>query len=568
MRIIISIALFIGVAIQAVAVPAFRQKHNILLADGTTLEATLMGDEFQHYYLADDGRTFQMHDDGRYHAVTLGQLNSQVSERRQQCALRRQSRLQTPVLGSGATRAPYYAIPGGGSRNLKGERRCLVVLADFSDQPMLYMQKEYNRFFNEKGYTDNGMNGSVRDYFLSCSYGQLDITFDVVGPVRLSKSVTYYGSNDSHGDDRHAGQMVAEAIEGAAASVSDFSPYDWDGDGEVDQVLVIYAGYGEAQSGIETNIWPHENTLAFTGDYGDGPGVLTYNGIKVNTYAATCELQGKRGDELDGIGTACHEFSHCMGLPDTYDTLTGANFGMDVWDVMHYGCYNGINGKSSTSPWEFNSYERAVCGWLTPVELKSGCEVQNMPALNVAPAAYIIYNDGNRNEFYMLENRQKTGFDAGGYGHGLIVMHVDYDKQAWGNNMVNTTASRQRVTIIPADNDLKSLQYGASWVAGDPYPGTSKKHELSDTSVPAAKVYNANTDGTSFMHKPLTNITEDLNSQLISFTFMEGGAVIDGMNSCSLSPSSSSTIYDFSGRRVSAANHGVYIVNGKKVILQ
>jgi len=539
-------------ALSVCAVPALRQRRSIRLTDGSSIEATFCGNEYQHYYLDAQGNAYQQGADGLFQLADKQMIMEHAAQRILQRNTRRMARAKQRMAVPGA-------VP---QQDFTGQKNCLVVLAGFSDCPMTYSAEDYNRYFNEIGYNEYGMKGSVRDYFLACSYGQLDIHFDIVGPIKLKKSVTYYGSNDSRGDDRHPGQMVSEAIIAAKELGTDFSKYDWDNDGEVDQVYVIYAGYGEAQSGIETNIWPHENSLSATGDYGDGPGALTYDGVTIDTYATSCELGGKRGEEIDGIGTACHEFSHCMGLPDTYDALQTGNFAMDVWDIMDYGCYNGVGGKMGSCPWEFTSYERIACGWLTPIELKEGCEVKDMKPLNEAPEAYIIYNEGNRNEYYLLENRQLKGFDAGGYGHGMLVLRVDYDEKAWSMNMVNTDKARQRMTIIPADNVYNSLAGGIANVAGDPFPGTKKKTQLTDNSFPKATLNTPNSDGIKLMHKPITQIKETLSDGYISFLFMGGGPIVDTFQAPT-EQAFSLPIHDLQGRPAMNALHGPIIKNGK-----
>lgn len=136
---------------------------------------------------------------------------------------------------------------------------------------------------------------------------------------------------------------------------------------------------------------------------------------------------------MDGIGAACHEFSHCMGLPDIYDTEYGGGYGMGNWDVMSSGSYGG----DGYNPVGYNSYEKWVSGWLQPTELKSPQYVTGMKALNAAPEAYVIYNEKTPTEYYLLENRQQVGTDSELPAHGLLVLHVDYDKSAWENNTLN-----------------------------------------------------------------------------------------------------------------------------------
>ena len=125
---------------------------------------------------------------------------------------------------------------------------------------------------------------------------------------------------------------------------------------------------------------------------------------------------------------------------------------------------------------------------MTPTELKDMTRINDMKPLTDAPEAYILYNEGNKDEYYLLENRQKTSFDAGLRGHGLLVLHVDYNKDDWNSNNVNANKNHQRLTIILADNAVSRYNE-----PGDPFPGTSGVTELTNYSTPAAEVFNQNT---------------------------------------------------------------------------
>lgn len=471
------------------AVPAKRTRRTITLADGSTRVVTLCGDENMHYYQATDGTVYRKGTDGFFYEKNANEVKAEWMRK-----VRKRN-------------APRRATWGAERQNVRGQKKGLVILVSFKDKAMTFSQAEYHNFFNQEGYNTGGMGGSVRDYFLSQSYGLLDIEFDVVGPVTVSKNLAYYGENDTEGSDKHPAEMVIEALRLVDGQV-DFSKYDWDGDGEVDQVYLIYAGYGEASGAAENTIWPHEWELNSARSAGDGTGAQRLDGVLINTYACSCELQGTSGSQIDGVGTACHEFSHCLGIPDFYDTSGNNAFGMSHWSLMDYGCYGG-NGYV---PCGYTSYERMYSGWLNPTELTSYTQVKDMPALTTDSVAYIIYNQANRHEFYLLENRQQTGWDSKLPGHGMLVLHVDFNSDAWLENSVNTNANHQRMTIVPADGSLSSSSLTA--LAGDPWPGTKKNTELTNAR---ATLYNANSDGTKYLNFPIRNITEDTQNGTISF---------------------------------------------------
>lgn len=545
----LTLAAMFMLAASAIAVPAKRVKRQVQQPDGSVLTVMLRGDENFHYTSTEDGQPLVQRADGAYCYATLdsnGKLtaSAQVAhnvesrgaaelsflnyytaesqkvrslgmERAKQRNARRMARLANRgvVDASGKpVRKVMAGATGGEGIGITGKRKGLVILVNFKDKKMQskHTQAEWNDYFNKEGYNKYGNNGSVHDYFYAQSYGKLDLEFDVIGPVTVSKNMASYGANDAQGNDIDPAGMIKEACELAYAKEKmDMSQYDWDGDGAVDQVYVIYAGYGEAAGGDANTIWPHE------WDIQGGGYSLVLGGQRIRTYACSSELNGGSGTYISGIGTACHEFSHCMGIPDFYDTAGGGCFGMDAWDLMDYGSYGG----DGYEPTGYNTYEKWVSGWIEPTILTEPCYIKNMKPLSDAPEACVVFNEANKNEYYIFENRQLKGTDVALPNHGMLVIHVDYDQKVWFDNEVNNTSNHQRFTVVPADNKLTS-----ETVSGDTYPGTTKSTELTDTSKPAATLFNANSDGRKFLGKPVTEITEK--DGLISFTFM-GGVNLD-----------------------------------------
>lgn len=524
----------LALSLSAVAVPAKRVWRTVVQSDGTTLEVCLTGDERLHYLITRDGVPVVQTADGSYcYARVSGSTVSASTLLAHEAALRtdRETRYLTteqPALRmAGMRRVAAKSQP---SRKLKvptssfrGEKKAPVILACFSDKSFAAGETAttefYNRMLNEQGFSDHGAAGSVRDYFGDMSRGLFDLTFDLIGPVRVSKSATYYGGPSLYmGGTDHVGEFITEVVTKADSLYNiDWTKYDWDGDGEVDQVYLIYAGYNEAEAYYThpDAVWAHEWAMSAAG-YN-----LTLDGVKVDTYGCSSELKGSSGTNICGIGTPCHEFSHCMGLPDLYDTTSSGAYGMDAWSIMDYGCYNG----DQNVPAGYTSFERWVSGWLEPTELKEGQQVSGMQPLAEKAEAYVIYNEANQDEFYLLENRQLVSDDASLQGHGMLVLHVDYDETAWAENTMNDVKSHQRCTVIAADNSYEngvgSYEYDAD---GDPYPGTSGNTELTNTSTPKASLYNANTDGKKLMNKPITKIAETADGT-ISFTFRGGRQV-------------------------------------------
>lgn len=499
------------VTVAVFAIPAMTRWHQARLADGSTVTVTMVGDEHGHWFIDREGKPLLQNADGTLYYPDSLQFDNVKTRRLQRFNASNIRRTQKLARKSSSAKGKQNAF--GGRTTYAGRKKGIVILVNYADKAInaSHTNSLYTEIFNTPNYTADNRFGSVHDYFYDQSYGMLDLSFDIVGPLTLSRPHTYYGNNDSNGDDLHPCEMVIEAVNLADDAGIDFSKYDWDGDGEVEQVLVIYAGTGENHTYNDSDVWPHEWTLDDGMEYNDGTGAQYIDGVFINTYCVTCELSS--ATTMEGIGTACHEFSHSLGLPDTYDTNNSGGHGMGSWSVMCSGNYNGP-GYSSDCPAGYTAFERWTMGWLEPVELSENAIGNNLPALDNSPSAYVIYNDGNRNEFFMLENRQPVKWDkyisSDSRAHGMLITHIDYDEEIWKENTINTEINHQRMIYVPANNSYFSEN-------GNTFPGTSRKTAFANTTSPAAKLYNPNIDGSKLLNKPVTSITES--GGIISFDF-------------------------------------------------
>ena len=500
----------------ALAMPAKPGTWRILsLSNGQQIHAQLCGDEHFNFFKTAEGQCYTFDPQTSCYApVEMEQLQQIRSARMQSRSLRARSR-------QGSEREQYA------TDEFIGKKKGLVILVDFPDQGFQEAHDKalYQRILNEIGFNEGRFKGSVKDYFLAQSSGRFELDFDVVGPIRMDSSYTFYGQR-LHEVDEHADQMVIEACQKADAEVN-FADYDWDGNGEVDQVFILYAGKGESNGGGPNTIWPHEYDLV---SWRGTP--LPLDGVNINTYACSNEVDSQW--QIEGIGTICHEFSHCMGLPDLYDTYYAGNFGLGHWDLLSHAGWN----DDGFQPAGYTSYEKMVCGWLTPIELSDTDEVINgMRPLSEGGDAYIIYNQAEPNEYYLLENRQPSGWDESLPGRGLLVLHVDYDKDIWEENYVNTIVDNrnipgsdrifndhQRLTIIHADNDddksywsFSGNYYSRQTESTDAYPYL-ENDSLTDNSSPAAVLYNGNVDRHRFMNRGIYDIAIQADSS-ISFRY-------------------------------------------------
>ncbi|MCR5140857.1 MAG: M6 family metalloprotease domain-containing protein [Bacteroidaceae bacterium] len=483
--------------LTAGAVPALRTPVTVMQPDGRPITVVLTGDEWCHYYTTTDGKPVYQTEQGYFVPYTPFQL-AMLHER---SLVRRQVRNQE-LRKSGTPSKLCPPLRQQARRGPTGTQRVLVILAQFTDKK--FAAKDPNAAFmqhlNGENYKGSGY-GSARDYFVAQSGGKFTPQFDVYGPYTASKEMKYYGGNDSEGYDEHAGDLIAEVLKQGNKDI-DFKDYDTDGDGVIDFCYVIYAGYGEAQSGGVNTIWPHQWTLA------DATGsALKLDGVQVNAYACSNELHGNSGTTLDGIGTICHEFGHCLGLPDFYDTSDDAkNFGMSVWSIMDYGCYN----ENGNTPAGYTAYEKEFLDWMDIETIDAEQQLTLLPTAD-GGKAYRIVTAENTDEYFVIENIQKKGWNRGAYGHGLLITHVDYKASAWKENTVNN-GDIQRMTIVPADGSrTKSTR---SW-AGDLYPGSTGNTEFSDYSTPAS-LTNQNLP----LSKPITDIKEE--NGVVTCNFMKG----------------------------------------------
>lgn len=388
----------------------------------------------------------------------------------------------------------------------KGSPKCLAILVEFQDVSFTLPEPRtlFSRMLNEEGFSEYGATGSARDFFIASSNGQFSPQFDVYGPVRLPYNMSYYGANDQTGNDARPQEMIPHAVEQLKDQI-DFSDYDNDNDGIVDNIYIFYAGYGEADGGPANSIWPHSWNI-----HDDLKMEIYMNGKLINHYATSNELSDGQGAKLAGIGVFCHEFSHVLGLPDLYSTLYTSAFTPGEWSLMDHGSYNN---QGHTPPYH-TGYERYCLGWIEPKVLSSPRNVSMFAASRIGAYddVYILPTPV-KSEYYILENRQQAGWDEYIPGHGLLVWHIDFDPQMWGLNIVNI--EKQYVDIVEADNEQNDYSR-----AGDAFPGTAGVTEFTDTSVPSMKTWSG-----LALHSPITDI-KDIDG-VVSFAFKGGENIFD-----------------------------------------
>ena len=454
-----------------------------------------------------------------------------------------------------------------------GERHQMVVMASFQDRDFKTDHETtletWNKIFNMENYAEDGYYGSVHDYFYTQSGGKFDLTFDLFF-VELPDSSKKYRSTNVH--DEYSQYMVDDIVDVLQTQDIDWEQYDWDGDSFVDQLLIIFAGEGMNASANSNTIWPHQWWLSLhlnmeTDDPSDTRSYRTFtSGDKeyhIDCYCCVQERVNYSGLKTS-FGTICHEYTHCFGIPDFYFS---DNSVLGSWDVMDNGVYNDRGFR----PCNYSAHERMVMGWMTPIELTEGATITEMPAMADDPQAYLIRNDGAENEFYIVENRQKHGWDEFLPASGIIIFHIDYDEEIWTTpNLFPNNFLIKHYCVFSANN--KTSFYSQS---GWAYPFTNTtsgavNDELTNTSQPSASLNNANVDGQKLMSKPITQMSVDADGRA-SFVFMDGGSSsIHPSVMADRQSSTHDTWYLPDGRRLSGkpTTPGLYLHNGQKVILQ
>ncbi len=518
-----TLALMCATSLAAVAVPAKPGIIKMTQPDGTTIDVRLVGDERSHYTLSPDGYLLTPVNDTYFYAtisedglvtpsavrasdvalrsakensfLSTIDLTAQAAKMKARDAVAEQSRtLASPANFGMPARRPakeasegYPQGPGlfpGTHFPPFGEQKGLVILVEYTDvkfkldDPSDY----FTRMLNEPGFSSWGATGSAVDFFRESSSDLFRPQFDVYGPITLANSQAFYGGNNWSGDDQNPEKMAIEACQQLDPTV-DFTEYDRDGDGYIDNVFIFYAGRGEASGGSANTVWPHAwNVTAATST------PYIFDGVQLDRYACSNEWESGRPD---GVGTFVHEFSHVMGLPDLYATSYTSSFTPGAWSAMDYGPYN----NSGMTPPLYSAFERYALGWIEPTEISGPMDVTLRP---IGDNVCGIVKTDREDEYFLFENRQNTSWDTYIPGHGMLVWHIDYSAPVWNYNRVNNTPSHQYVDIEEADGTQN--EYSRT---GDSFPGTSEVTSFTAEGNPAFATWN----GTP-INLPLTGIAE------------------------------------------------------------
>ena len=610
-KILLSIAFALLGFSSSFAAKAYPGPINVIQSDGTTLTVYLHGDENFSWSSASDGTLLvqvgknyyvaQVEEDGTLKATpqlahnpeSRSAIEKNVAEAQDKDSFFKSTdaRLQSLAkslntdINSNRSYFPHNGAP-----------RALVILVQFPDCKFLSKDPKtaFHYFLNAEGGEQapealtstyrNSNYGSVKQYFMEMSKGDFTPVFDVAGVVTVSKSYSYYGEESKTNPNTHdvnCQDMVVEACQLAKSELGvNFSDYDLNHDGKADLVYIIHAGIGQNVGGAANTIWAKTDA---------GANLTIDNNTQIYSYGVNCELNTPDNigntNYLTGIGVFCHEFSHCMGMPDLYPYNKAAyvnNQEPEYWDLMDAGeYYNNGYQPAPYSPWELD-----IMGWDSDIEVLGNTpqQITLQPYSQERKAYKIEASDG---QYVLLQNVQKLDWWRGLPSHGLLIHRIDYNRGNVGlDYRMNQTPGKPEVTIYPADgiiinsnlsgdgNTYTKEQYMYShW--GDPYPGqkwvgkdNSGKNIFEPLNATSIKEFALNNG--VVINAPIYNIKE--NNGIITFDYLKDFTTGIDSPITNVEADKDASIYTLDGRYLgtdaSKLTKGLYIIGKKKVIIK
>ncbi len=455
------------------AIPATPNPISYRQPDGSTLEMNLRGDEFVNWGETLDGYTILSNQDGYKVYAELDENGNiypgnvranNIADRtpeeldflaQQETYLSYSNSQIERLIGRFQDNNPSRmgGFPTTGTNNM------LVILANFPDTSPTYTVNNFDNLMNQANYSGSG---SFKDFYYENSYGQLTINSTVVGWVTLPHNKSYYGPQERWGE------FARDAVVAANDAGIDFSIFDNDGDGTVDGVALVHQGLGQEISGNTNDIWSHNSSMY---SYN-----VQFDGVDFGPY--TAQPEKNNWTSMTTMGVFAHEVGHNLGTPDFYDTdyqAGGSYTGTGDWDIMAGGSYNGY--PSGSEPPHHNPWTKIFYGW-TDATLIDDEGDYTLPNGTYDPTIYRI-NTRTENEYFLLENRQQTGFNGSVPYHGMLIFHADGNHiDAHHNSNDINVDSHQGFRIRPA--------WGGVNGSGAPFPGSHNETEFDDTTNPNA----------------------------------------------------------------------------------
>lgn len=532
-RFVLTALAMVLAAAGAFARPVFKTNMTFSQPDGTTFLANVSGDEFLRIITTINGEAIAKDDDGWWSYAIYGDDGTKES-----------TGIHVGSDGNGMVKAQSRFIPyevlseraslraeaardermvpitrrilerDGAATKAEGvihNKHGVVIICEYSDVKLApgTTKSSFENMLSQTGYSSNGAEGCALEYFNHQFGDGWNFEFTVVGPITLPETHSYYGKNDKDGTEPNAAQMIADAIK-AADPLVDYSKFDDDNDGYIDNIFVFYAGKDEADDADNNAdcVWSHAWYLS-SATLANGTRIpvkdRTFDGVIADRYACTSELANFGSYySFATIGTFCHEYSHTLGLPDLYDTdyesTDGTHISAGLWRSTALMDAGNMNNHGNTPP-NYNCIEKEIVGLVEPQPLREG--FYTLKPIDQEGAVCLRYDHpSNDGEYFLFECRStKSGWDSYIYGNGLYVYHIDRSdnavaprktaRETWLDNKVNAYHSHQCADLVEASgkndkfifktfggistNDLKGL----------PFPYGSTHNFFSATSKPA-----------------------------------------------------------------------------------
>ena len=406
-------------------------------------------------------------------------------------------------------------------------------------------------------------------------------TFDWKRSSLTQDSVT--GTSNGLGRDAEVGEFIVDVIEQLDDDGVDWSRFDNDGpdgvpnsgddDGFVDVLAVLHPTEGaECGTGEDAKIWSHRWQLRAALDDPDaGPYETSTTGadgtpVKIDDYVIVPTLECDWRDDPDGdddptndmdlnqIGVLAHELGHGFGLPDLYGTGSRFVAGAGNWGLMATGSW-GCNASSFSlqtpeRPCHPGAWTKYVMGWIEVDTIPAGADLQSVTLEPVEAGGRVLRvetNDGS-GEYFLLENRDRRGFDETLMQEGLLVWHVDPAQvdRYWGGNRVNADRDHPGVWLRQADglNDLMDVG-GGRGDPGDPFPGLDRQDAFHAGTTPSTFTHGGGSSGLTLtgIRRDLTTVELDLENRYYTVSMETEGT------------SSDSTFFTVDGAAAPAATH-------------
>lgn len=592
-KILLSIAFALLGFSSSFAAKAYPGPITVIQSDGTELTVYLHGDEHFSWSSASDG-TLLVQVGKNYYVAQVEEDGTLKAT--PQLAHNPESRNATEKnMAEAQDKDSFFKATDAGLQSLakslntdiasnisyfphNGAPKVLVILVQFPDCKFLSKDPKtaFNYFLNAESGKQApealtsaylGTNyGSVKQYFTEMSKGAFTPVFDVAGVVTVNRSYTYYGQDASENNrDIYSKDLVVEACKLAKSQLGvNFSDYDLNDDGKADLVYIIYAGIGQNLGGDANTIWAHTRA---------GANYTIDNETNIYSYGLNCELNAPdktTTNYISGIGVFCHEFSHCMGIPDLYPYNTAAyvnNQEPEYWDLMDAGEYwnRGFN-PAAYSPWELD-----IVGWDSNIETlgNTAQQLELQPYYQDRKVYKIEASDG---QYLLLQNLQKVDWWQGFPYHGLLIHRIDYNKPTVGlNYRMNQTPGSPEVTILPADGIILS-----GYLSGKGKTYTDKEYQLSHLSDPfpgrnnVTQLTEAKLNNGVLLTNLLYNIKET--DGVITFDYLKDFTTGIDSPITNIDADKDARIYTLDGRYLgtdaSKLGKGVYVIGKKKVVIK